>query len=67
MQLDKEIYKKPTIEKKFELKEGGHYLAVFAAFRDLDHAQWKVFFEVQPTTNEPYKVILDNSSLAIEK
>jgi len=62
-----EIKPEQNQEKKFELKEGGHYLAIFAAFRDLDHAQWKVFFEVQPTTTEPYKVILDNSSLAIEK
>jgi type VI secretion system protein VasD len=62
-----EIKPEQNLDKKFELKEGGHYLAVFAAFRDLDHAQWKVFFEIQPTKIDPYLVVLDFTSLTIEK
>ncbi len=62
-----EIKPDQNLDKKFELQQGSRYLAIFAAFRDLDHAQWKVFQEIQPTQIDPYKVVLDYTSLTIEK
>ncbi|NOT11188.1 MAG: type VI secretion system lipoprotein TssJ [Methylococcaceae bacterium] len=61
-----EIKPDQALNKQFELKEGGYYLAIIAAFRDLDHAQWKAYHEIQPNPTRPYLVDLDFTSFSIK-
>jgi type VI secretion system protein VasD len=60
-----EIKPDQTLNKQFELQAGSRYLVVFAAFRDLDNAQWKAIAEFKPQENPVFKFTLDNSNLIL--
>lgn len=62
-----EIKPDQKLKKTIQLQEGGRYLAIFAAFRDLDHAQWKTFFEIKPNPDITINAILDFARVSIDK
>lgn len=64
---EQEIRPGQKISNKHEQQSGAHYIAILAAFRDLDHAQWKSFIEMKPGENEVFNVSLDKSSVSIAR
>jgi type VI secretion system protein VasD len=62
-----EIKPDQKLKKTIQLQEGGRYLAIFAAFRDLDHAQWKTFYEIKQNTDITINVVLDFARVSIDK
>ncbi len=60
-----EIKPDQQLNKQFELQAGSRYLVVFAAFRDLDNAQWKAIAEIKPQDSPAFKFSLDNSNLTL--
>jgi type VI secretion system protein VasD len=55
------------ISNKHERQAGARYIAVLAAFRDLDQAQWKAFVEMKPGQNEAFNVNFDKTSVSISR
>lgn len=62
-----EIKPDQKLKKTIQLQEGGHFLAIFAAFRDLDHAQWKTFYEIKPNHDITINAVLDFARVSIGK
>lgn len=62
-----EIRPGQKISKKHERQSGARYIAVLAAFRDLDHAQWKAFLEMKPDQNDVFHVNLGKASVSIAR
>jgi type VI secretion system protein VasD len=63
---EQEIRPGQKISSKHALQSGARYIAILAAFRDLDHAQWKSFIEMKPGENE-FNVSFDKSSVSIAR
>ncbi|WP_198014445.1 type VI secretion system lipoprotein TssJ [Methylobacter marinus] len=62
-----EIRPGQKISDKQERQPGARYIAVLAAFRDLDQAQWKAFIEMKADQNEVFTVNLDKTSVSIAR
>ena len=60
--------------KTFDLSSGSKYIAVLAAFRDLDNAQWKSFLLIDPLIDrsidplnlQPLKIEVGKSTITIK-
>jgi type VI secretion system protein VasD len=66
--VDREEFQlKPGDKREFEkkLQAGTHYVAVVAAFRDLEHAQWRATFAVVPEKVSPIAIRLEGSAVSI--
>lgn len=62
-----EIRPGQKIVNQHERQSGARYIAVLAAFRDLDHAQWKASVEMKPGQNEVFSITLDKASVSIAR
>lgn len=58
---------KPSQSKSipFAIHSTGKYIAVLAAFRDLDKAQWKSFLEIDPLNPPSLKIDLEEFKVSI--
>jgi len=60
-----EIKPDQSMIKTLEINSASKYIAVLAAFRDLDKAQWKSFVEIDPLNPKPIKIELDEFKVLI--
>ena len=51
--------------KPLDIYSTGKYIAVVAAFRDLDKAQWKSFLEIDPLHPQPLKIEIGEFKVSI--
>jgi len=61
-----EIQPKHSKIKRLEISPDSKFIAVLAAFRDLDKAQWKSFVEIDPLNLQPLKIDLGESTVIID-
>jgi len=52
--------------KTLTINSDSKYIAVLAAFRDLDNAQWKSFLTIDPLNLQAFKVELGKSTIVIK-
>ncbi|MDO8846258.1 MAG: type VI secretion system lipoprotein TssJ [Methylicorpusculum sp.] len=69
VQFRQEMELKPSTEKSLTLdvKPDTRYFAVFAAFRDLDNAQWRAVLPIPFDQPSALKVSLDGYTVKLEK
>jgi len=60
-----EIKPSQSNSKPFAIHSTGKYIAVLAAFRDLDKAQWKSFLEIDPLNPPSLKIDLEEFKVSI--
>lgn len=60
-----EIKPDQSITKPFQVFPSGKHIAVLAAFRDLDKAQWKAILEIDPLDPDSLKITLEEYKVSI--
>jgi type VI secretion system protein VasD len=69
VQYRQEMELKPSTDKSLTLdvKPDTRYFAVFAAFRDLDNAQWRAVLPLASDQSSALKILLDGYTVKLEK
>jgi len=67
LKLREELEIKPNQShiRPLDVDSASKYIAVLAAFRDLDKAQWKSFIEIDPLNPPPLKIELEEFKVSI--
>lgn len=52
-------------EFKRELQKGTRFVGVMAAFRDLNHSQWRSILEVKPGKTSTLEIMLDGQKMTV--
>jgi type VI secretion system protein VasD len=61
-----EIKPNQSSVKPLNIDPSSHYVAVLAAFRNLDKAQWKAFLKINPSKPPPLTIKLDEFKVNIQ-
>ena len=61
-----EIQPGQSTTKTLEISSNSKYIAVLAAYRDLDKAQWKSFLEINPINLHPIKIEVGESAIILK-
>lgn len=61
-----EIQPGQSTTKTLEISANSKYIAVLAAYRDLDKAQWKSFLEIDPLHLQPMNIEVGESAVILE-